>query len=102
MRSETPSMANAHIAPWKSVVDDKRRVRRCGPWRCIPAASCRFRPLLCASWSPGPAEVAGEEPSRAVALVIGYRVVPARVGVQCLLLRGKGVEQRDPGCAVEF
>ncbi len=49
-----------------------------------------------------PAEVAGEEPSRAVALVFGHRVVPARVGVQSLLLRGESIEQRDPGCAVEF
>lgn len=43
-----------------------------------------------------PAEVAGEEPSRTVALVVGHRIVPARVGVQRLLLRAEGIEQRHP------
>src|SRR5690349_21601399 len=47
-----------------------------------------------------PAEVADEEPSRTVALVVGHRIVPARVGVQRLLLRAEGIEQRYPRRAV--
>src|SRR5258705_4230106 len=48
----------------------------------------------------GPAEVAGEETIRAVALVFGHRVVPARVGVPCLLPPGESVRQTEPRIAV--
>ena len=43
----------------------------------------------------GTSEVPGEEPDRAVGLEPGQLLVPARVGVQRLLLRGEGVEQRE-------
>ncbi|QZY19948.1 hypothetical protein K7C20_35905 [Streptomyces decoyicus] len=45
------------------------------------------------------AEMPGEEPDRAVGLEPGKLLMPARVGVQRLFLRGEGVEQRETGWA---
>jgi hypothetical protein len=45
------------------------------------------------------AEVPGEEQDRAVGLEPGQFLVLARVGVQRLLLRGEGVEERETGLA---
>ena len=52
-----------------------------------PGASVRCR--------LGPAEVPGEEPDRAVRLEPRQLLVGPRVGVQRLLRRGEGVEQRE-------
>jgi hypothetical protein len=41
----------------------------------------------------------GEEPDRAAGFEPGQLFVRARLGVQCLFLRGEGVEQRETGLA---